>query len=115
MTIPIFSDYALDNQTEHLMEPIYEEYWSYKDKIVKVFEFDTFEESTHYIQSLRNEVKKTGQKRYVKYVTDQFLNIHRKFILYNHEDYKSKISADNNLSETKIGWGASKFEKKRKY
>ena len=66
MTIPIFSDYALDNQTEQLMEPIYEEYWSYKDKIVKEFEFDTFEESTHYIQSLRNEVKKTGQKRYVK-------------------------------------------------
>ena len=110
---PNISDYALDNQTEELMEPIYEEYGYYKDKILKAFEFDTFEESTQYIQSLRNEVK-NWPEAICKYVTDQFLDIHRRFILYKHEDYKGKIPADNNLSETKIGWGASKFEK-RKY
>ena len=39
------------------MEHIYDEYWSYKDKIMKSFDFDTFEESSNHIQSLRNEVK----------------------------------------------------------
>ena len=110
---PNISDYALDNQTEELMEPIYEEYGHYKDKILKTFDFDTFEESTQYIQSLRNEVK-NWPEAICKYVTDQFLDIHRRFILYKHDDFKDKIPSNNNLSETKIGWGASKFEK-RKY
>ena len=39
------------------MEHIYDEYWSYKDKIMKSFDFDTFEESSNHIHSLRNEVK----------------------------------------------------------
>ena len=110
---PNITDYALDSQTEELMEPIYDEYWSYKDKIMKSFDFDTFEESSDYIQSLRNEVK-NWPEAICKYVTDQFLNIYRRFILYKHDDFKGKIPSNNNLSETKIGWGASKSEK-RKY
>lgn len=65
------SDYYLDSKTEELMEAIYEEYWSYKDIVMKSFDFDSFEESTEYVQSLRNEVK-NWPKAICKYVTDQF-------------------------------------------
>lgn len=53
------------------MEAIYEEYWYYKDIVMKSFDFDSFEESTEYVQSLRNEVK-NWPKAICKYVTDQF-------------------------------------------
>ena len=65
------SDYYLDSKTEELMEAIYEEYWSYNDIVMKSFDFDSFEESTEYVQSLRNEVK-NWPKAICKYVTDQF-------------------------------------------
>ena len=57
LKIQNITDYTWDSQTEKLMEHIYDEYWSYKDKIMKSFDFDTFEESSNHIQSLRNEVK----------------------------------------------------------
>ena len=110
---PNISDEALYKQTEEIMKPIYKEYKSYKKTIFKAFEFESFKESSEYIQSLRKEVKQWPEA-ICKYVTNNFLNIYRRFILYKHDDYKGKVLDNNNLSETKIGWIASKFEK-RKY
>ena len=56
---------------------------------------------------------KIGLKRYANMLQTNFLDIHRRFILYKHDDFKDKILSNNNLSETKIGWSASKFEKKK--
>ena len=39
------------------------------------------------------------------------LDIYRSLILYKHRDYKGKIPSNNNLSESKIGYCASKSEK----
>ena len=94
------------------MEPIYEKYESYKKSIFKAFEFESFEESSNYIQSLRKVVKEWPEAM-CTYVTNNFLNIYRRFILYKHDDYNGKIPNNNNLSETKIGWGASKYEKRK--
>ena len=46
-------------------------------------------------------------------MTDTFLIIHS-LILYEHRDYKDKISSNNNLAKSKIWWCYSKYEK-RKY
>ena len=50
---PDISDYYLDSKTEELMEPIYEEYWSYEDILMKSFDFDSFEESTEYMTKFK--------------------------------------------------------------
>ena len=99
---PNISDEALYKQTEEIMKPIYKEYKSYKKIIFKAFEFESFKESSEYIQSLRKEVKQWPEA-ICKYVTNNFLNIYRRFILYKHDDYKGKVLDNNNLSETKIG------------
>ena len=67
------------------MEPISEEYFSYKDDVIKALDFEEFNESSQYI--------------------------HSSLILYKHLDFKGKIPSNNNLSES-IGWCASKYEKR---
>ena len=107
------SESDLKDKLDEIMEPIKEEYWSYKDKIMKAFEFDDYEESSQYIQDLRSEVE-TYPEAICKYFKDAFLNKFRSLILYKHRDFKDKIPSNNNLAESKIGWCASKYEK-RKY
>ena len=110
---PDISDSALERQIKDIMEPIREEYWSYKDDVMKTFDFDDYGEASDYIQNLRKKAK-NYPKAIRKYLTDRFFNIYRSLILYMHWDYKDKIPSNNNLSESKIGWCASKYEK-RKY
>lgn len=110
---PDISDSALERQIEDIMEPIHEEYWSYKEDVMKTFDFDDYGEASNYIQDLRKKAK-NYPKAIRTYLTDRFFNIYRSLILYMHWDYKGKIPSNNNLSESKIGWCASKYEK-RKY
>lgn len=110
---PEIKETELKEKTEKLMKPIEKEYWSYKDDVMKSFEFETYEESSNYIQNLRKKAQ-NFPKAICTYLTNNFFNIYRRLILYKHEDYKDKIPSNNNLSETKIGWCASKSEK-RKY
>ena len=39
------------------MEPISEEYFSYKDDVIKALDFEEFNESSQYIQDLRTKAK----------------------------------------------------------
>ena len=110
---PEISDNALENKLNEIMEPIQEKYWSYKDDVLKSFDFEEFDESSQYIQDLRTKAK-NYPKAIRNYLTEYFFNIHRSLILYKHPDFKDKIPPNNNLTESKIGWCASKYEK-RKY
>ena len=110
---PDITDSALEREIENIMEPIREKYWSYKEDVIKTFDFDDYDEASNYIQELRKKAK-SYPKAIRKYLTDRFFNIYRSLILYMHWDYKDKIPSNNNLSESKIGWCASKSEK-RKY
>ena len=110
---PEITDSALENKLDEIMEPIREEYWSCKKDVMKSFDFEEFDESSCYIQDLRSKAK-NFPKAMCKYLKDYFFNIYRNLILYKHPDFKGKIPSNNNLSESKIGWCASKYEK-RKY
>ena len=110
---PDISDLALERQIEDIMEPIREQYGSYKEDVMKTFDFDDYSEASNYIQDLRKKAK-NYPKAIRRYLADRFFNIYRSLILYMHWDYKDKIQSNNNLSESKIGWCASKSEK-RKY
>lgn len=103
----------LKEKLDEIMAPIAEKYWSYKDVVMKAFEFDDYEESSQYIQDLRIEAE-TYPEAICKYLKDAFFNKFRSLILYKLRDYKDKIPPNNNLAESKIGWCASKYEK-RKY
>ncbi len=94
------------------MKLISDEYWSYKDEVMKAFEIEDFNESIHYIQKLK-KVKMYPEAIY-NYLHNYFFDIYRSLILYKYREYKGKIPSNNNLSESKIGWCASKSEK-RKY
>ena len=110
---PEISDSKLKEEINKIMEPISEEYSSYKKAVLKAFDFDDYAESRNYINELRIKAKKYP-KAIRKYLSDSFFNGYQRLILYKHWDYKGKIPANNNLSETIIGWCASKYEK-RKY
>lgn len=66
---PDISDSALERQIEDIMEPIREEYWSYKDDVMKTFDFDDYGEASDYIQNLRKKAK-NYPKAIRKYLTD---------------------------------------------
>lgn len=110
---PEITDTALNDKLDEIMEPIREEYWSYKNDVMKAFDYEEYDESSQYIQDLRTKAK-NFPKAICNYLTDHFFNIYRSLILYKHPDFKGKIPSNNNLSESKIGWCASKYEK-RKY
>ena len=110
---PDISESDLETQIKEIMKPIQKRYWNYKDEVMEAFNKETFEESSSYIQNLRKKVE--GYPSAIcKYLKKYFFDIYRTLILYKHDDYKDKISPTNNLSESKIGWCASKSEK-RKY
>ena len=110
---PKISDSKLEEQTAEIMEPIIDEYWSYKDNVMKTFDIQDYNETIQYIWDLRKEAQ-NYPKAICNYLTNNFFNVYRSLILYKHWDYKDIIPSNNNLSESKIGWCASKFEK-RKY
>ena len=110
---PEINDTDLEKQIDEIMEPIKDEYWSYKDDVMEAFNKEDYDESSQYIQDLRKKAEKYP-KAIRKYLTKYFFNTYQSLILYKHWTYKDKIPSNNNLSESKIGWCASKSEK-RKY
>ena len=110
---PEINDTDLEKQIDEIMEPIKDEYWSYKDDVMEAFNKEDYDESSQYIQDLRKKAEKYP-KAIRKYLTKYFFDTYQSLILYKHWTYKDKIPSNNNLSESKIGWCASKSEK-RKY
>ena len=102
----------LKNKLNDIMEPIIEKYWSYKDAVMKTFEFDDYEESSRYIENLRVE-SENYPEAIRNYLADAFFNKFHSLILFKHRDFKGKIPANNNLAESKIGWCSSKYEKRK--
>ena len=109
---PEINNTQLEDEIDKIMEPIEEQYWSYKDEVMKAFDIDDFKESSNYIHKLRKKAE-SYPEAICKYLTNNFFNIYRSLILYKHWDYKGKIPSNNNLSESKIGWCASKSEKRK--
>lgn len=110
---PEINDTDLEEHVNEIMKPIEEEYWSYKDDVMEAFNKADYDESSQYIQDLRKE-SENYPDAIRKYLIKYFFDIYQSLILYMHWNYKGKIPSNNNLSETKIGWCASKYEK-RKY
>ena len=102
----------LKNKLNDIIEPIIEKYWSYKDAVMKTFEFDDYEESSRYIENLRVE-SENYPEAIRNYLADAFFNKFHSLILFKHRDFKGKIPANNNLAESKIGWCSSKYEKRK--
>ena len=109
---PEINNTQLEEEINKIMEPIKEKYWSYKDEVMKAFDIDDYKESSQYIHELRKKAEKYP-KAICNYLNINFFNIYRSLILYKHWDYKGKIPSNNNLCESKIGWCASKSEKRK--
>lgn len=69
---PDITDSALEREIENIMEPIREKYWSYKEDVIKTFDFDDYDEASNYIQELRKKPK-VIPKRYENTLLIDFL------------------------------------------
>ena len=64
----------LEDEIDKIMEPIEEQYWSYKDEVMKAFDIDDFKESSNYIHKLRKKAE-SYPEAICKYLTNNFFNI----------------------------------------
>lgn len=109
---PDINDETLKKEIKNRMKPISNKYWYYKDDIMETFNKESYDESVAYINELKIKAEKYPES-IRNYLHNVFFKNYRSFILYKYIDFKGKIPSNNNLSETKIGWCASKSEKKK--
>lgn len=79
---------------------------------MNLFDIEEYDDAVKYIYELKsrsNEYPETLRK----YMHDEFFPHYSNFILYKHKDFEGKIPMTNNISEQKIRYCATKYEKNK--
>ena len=94
------------------LEDYVTEFYEYKHEIMDLFDIEEYDDAVKYIHELKsrsNEYPETLRK----YMHDEFFPHYSNFILYKHKDFEGKIPMTNNISEQKIRYCATKYEKNK--
>ena len=109
---PDISENELKELVEEELEDYVDEFYGYKHEIMKLFDIDDYDEVVKYIHELKsssNDYPETLRK----YMHNEFFPYYSNFILYKHKDFEGKIPKTNNVSEQKIRYCATKYEKNK--
>lgn len=109
---PNISDFELKELVDEELEDYVTEFYEYKHEIMNLFDIEEYDDAVKYIYELKsrsNEYPETLRK----YMHDEFFSHYSNFILYKHKDFEGKIPMTNNISEQKIRYCATKYEKNK--